>query len=164
LKSDILKLFRKYYLENDVDDNSGCITKHLVHNKSNWKPPKCENKALEESIDGLKHTPCYTVNQKTNLSFKKNAIDTLANDKFIFVKEVDIGGVVVIIDNDCYLMKNYMLKRKNVLMILPVIALIRLLKKMVIVAFLFLIFLLLIAWYLYIFTLLNEESFYKYYK
>ena len=77
----------------------------LVKNRSNFIPPKYRNLALEKCIDNLHNIPVTKRNHNItyNISMaERNAIQTLANNDYIVIKEADKGGAIVIMDKENY--------------------------------------------------------------
>jgi len=105
LKTDILEFCRKLRLsEKFFNDDSKDCNGAIVRNKSNWNPPKSQDKFLEDTIEGLKKLPLEkTENIKSNISFRqRQALKSLQNDKNIIIKEADKGGSVVVMERDYY--------------------------------------------------------------
>ena len=102
LSNDIAEFHRKlklkeyfYSNENTVQDDS------LVRNNSYFEPPRGRNNMLDEYIDLTKVIPRNDTQRKKSFNITLNerfAIDSLAKDTSIVIKEADKGGGIVIMN------------------------------------------------------------------
>ena len=106
LSNDIAEFHRKnklkeyfYCNENIEQDDS------LVRNNSYFEPPRGRNQRLDEYIDMTKVIPRNDPQRKTSFNITRNerkAIDNLAKDTSIEIKEADKGGGIVIMNKEFY--------------------------------------------------------------
>ena len=106
LSNDIAEFHRKiklkeyfYCNENIEQDDS------LVRNNSYFEPPRGRNQRLDEYIDMTKVIPRNDPQRKTSFNITRNerkAIDNLAKDTSIVIKEADKGGGIVIMNKEFY--------------------------------------------------------------
>lgn len=105
-----LKVAEHFYKESESDTES---EENIVRNKSFFNPKNGKNDILNTVCDTLNNLPlnsniknCKT---KFNLSREETtALESLANDKSIVIKEADKGGAVVIMDSGFY--KDHIMK------------------------------------------------------
>lgn len=108
LKNDVQEFGRKLRLldyfheqQQNTADNS------IARNKSNFVPPKTQDKYLETFLDALSEYPenmhTTTSKNRSNLTKgEKTALNDLMNDDSIIIKEADKGGATVIMDKTFY--------------------------------------------------------------
>ena len=106
LSNDIAEFHRKirlkeyfYTNENIQEDDS------LVRNNSNFEPPKGRNHSLDDYIEITKVIPQNSSKKSSSFNLTRNerkALDSLANDTSIVIKEADKGGGIVIMNKDFY--------------------------------------------------------------
>lgn len=105
-----LKVAEHFYKESESDTES---EENIVRNKSFFNPKNGKNDILNTVCDTLNNLPlnsninnCKT---KFNLSREETtALESLANDESIVIKEADKGGAVVIMDSGFY--KDHIMK------------------------------------------------------
>ena len=77
----------------------------LVRNNSYFEPPRGRNNMLDEYIDLTKVIPRNDTQRKRSFNITRNerfAIDSLAKDTLIVIKEADKGGGIVIMNKEFY--------------------------------------------------------------
>lgn len=103
-----LRLREFFYPEDDEvqSDNDDNDNPDLLRNKGKFNPPHKRDKNLDSFIDFINNYPLETESRSKNVSNiskdERKAINTLANDNSIVIKQADKGGAFVIMDTDFY--------------------------------------------------------------
>ena len=102
-----MRFLRKIRLWEYFDDEEN-NDESLVKKKSNFTPPIWRNESLDIYATATKKTSC-AIASKENKQIKhkitleqRNAINSLAQDNSIVIKEADKGGGIVIMNTDFY--------------------------------------------------------------
>ena len=95
-----IKLKEYFYCNENIEQDDS-----LVRNNSYFEPPRGRNQRLDEYIDMTKVIPRNDSQRKTSFNItcnERKAIDNIAKDTSIAIKEADKGGGIVIMNKEFY--------------------------------------------------------------